>query len=83
MLTPNLDPSLEIAAAPKKAPKFYRSVKHSFSLMNLAPPTGLEPVTHRLEICCSIQLSYGGINKGGIISLRTTLFQAEKQMINR
>ena len=24
-------------------------------------PTGFEPVTHRLEICCSIQLSYGTV----------------------
>ncbi len=27
----------------------------------LVIPTGFEPVTHRLEICCSIQLSYGTI----------------------
>ena len=27
----------------------------------LAPPQGLEPRTHGLEIHCSIQLSYGGI----------------------
>ena len=25
-------------------------------------PTGFEPVTHRLEICCSIQLSYGTVD---------------------
>ncbi len=25
-------------------------------------PTGFEPMTHRLEICCSIQLSYGTNN---------------------
>ena len=24
-------------------------------------PAGFEPMTHRLEICCSIQLSYGTI----------------------
>jgi hypothetical protein len=24
-------------------------------------PKGLEPLTHRLEICCSIQLSYGTV----------------------
>lgn len=28
-------------------------------LQNKAQPTGLEPVTGRLEIYCSIQLSYG------------------------
>ena len=25
----------------------------------MARPEGIEPPTHRLEICCSIQLSYG------------------------
>ena len=24
-------------------------------------PAGFEPATHRLEICCSIQLSYGSV----------------------
>ena len=27
----------------------------------LARPAGLEPATHRLEICCSIQLSHGRV----------------------
>lgn len=27
----------------------------------LVVPAGFEPTTHRLEICCSIQLSYGTI----------------------
>ena len=26
----------------------------------MVPPAGLEPTTHSLENCCSIQLSYGG-----------------------
>lgn len=29
-------------------------------VLNVAPPTGLEPVTPRLEGECSILLSYGG-----------------------
>ena len=27
----------------------------------MARPEGIEPPTHRLEICCSIQLSYGRV----------------------
>lgn len=27
----------------------------------MARPVGFEPTTHRLEICCSIQLSYGRV----------------------
>lgn len=33
----------------------------SFAHAELIPSTGLEPVTRRLEICCSIQLSYEGV----------------------
>lgn len=31
----------------------------SFPLEKLACPEGIEPPTHSLEGCCSIQLSYG------------------------
>ena len=31
--------------------------------LEIVIPKGFEPLTHRLEICCSIQLSYGTILK--------------------
>ncbi len=39
----------------------FLGIKKAFSYekaLMLVIPTGFEPVTHRLEICCSIQLSY-------------------------
>lgn len=33
--------------------------KGGFFIFKMAHPTGVEPVTYRLEIGCSIQLSYG------------------------
>ena len=30
------------------------------SYTQVVPPVGLEPTAHRLEVCRSIQLSYGG-----------------------
>ncbi len=40
--------------------------KYTFNQLIVAPngatvvvPAGIEPTTHRLEICCSIHLSYG------------------------
>lgn len=27
--------------------------------IGMATPVGLEPTTYRLEVCCSVQLSYG------------------------
>ena len=33
-----------------------------FILFKVVLPKGFEPLTHRLEICCSIQLSYETIN---------------------
>lgn len=30
-------------------------------MRSIVIPTGLEPVADRLEICCSIQLSYGTV----------------------
>ena len=36
--------------------------------MFLVIPQGFEPWTHRLEICCSIQLSYGTFDASIIYS---------------
>ena len=50
--------------------------------MNLACPEGIEPPTHSLEGCCSIQLSYGqskgNIGRSGGIRTRDPLLP--KQM---
>lgn len=40
-------------------------------------PTGVEPVTHSLEGCCSIQLSYGTLFFA--ISRKNTLFYSFNQ----
>ena len=41
--------------------EFFWGIKKAFSFekaLMLVIPKGFEPLTHRLEICCSIQLSY-------------------------
>ena len=42
---------------------FFQRIKKAFAKAKafccLVIPKGFEPLTHRLEICCSIQLSYG------------------------
>ena len=42
-------------------------------LMNLEPPTGVEPVTPALQVRCSAGLSYGGAVPDSIIADQYTL----------
>ncbi len=46
--------------APERAGQLHTK-KRSSKLLVI--PTGFEPVTHSLEGCCSIQLSYGTLYK--------------------
>ena len=55
VLPPGLEPG-----RPKS--QDFKSCVSTYSTMGaLAIPEGLEPSTCRLEVCCSIQLSYGTI----------------------
>ena len=42
------------------------------TILNLVPQPGVEPGTYRLQICCSTQLSYCGLNLERVVRIELT-----------